>query len=61
MENAVPKIKQGLIDAPIGAGIGAVVGYAVAKQLGYHKAITVIGFTMVGLILGFTISKRIKK
>jgi len=60
MENALPKIKSSVSAAPIGAVIGGIVMYMVAKKVGYHKTITVVPFTVVGIILGATIGSRLK-
>ncbi len=59
MENSLPKIKSGVSAAPVGALIGAIGGYLVARQTGYHNSITVVPFMVVGLILGFSIAKHI--
>jgi outer membrane lipoprotein SlyB len=56
----VEKIKSTVTAAPMGAAAGAIVGYFVAKKLGYDKTISVIGFTMVGLIVGSAIGQKIK-
>lgn len=57
---AIGKIKSSITTAPIGAVGGAVIGYLVAKKLGYDKTITVISFTVVGLIIGSAIGYKIK-
>jgi len=56
----VGKLKSSISAAPLGAAIGALSGIMVAKQLGYHKTFTVIGFTMVGLIIGSAIGLKMK-
>lgn len=61
MDSAVAKIQGSVTAAPIGAAVGAIVGVIVAKQLGYGKTLTVIGFTVVGLIIGSAIASKIKK
>lgn len=61
MENSLPKIKASITGAPIGAAVGAVTMYLVAKRLGYHKSITVVPFTVVGLILGSVIGASFRK
>lgn len=55
------KLKQTVSDGPIGAAIGGIVGYMVCKKLGYDKTISVISFTMVGLIIGSYIGSTIKQ
>ncbi|MES2287554.1 MAG: hypothetical protein V4547_17805 [Bacteroidota bacterium] len=59
MENALPKIKSGIKAAPVGAVIGIVGGYLLAKQLGYHKTITVIPFMVIGTIVGAAIGSKV--
>ena len=58
--DATGKIKSSITAAPIGAAAGAVIGYMVAKELGYEKTITVVSFTMVGLIIGSAIGYKVK-
>jgi hypothetical protein len=60
MENALPKIKKGITSAPIGAIGGAVTGMLLARALGYHKSITIIPFTVVGMIVGYSLVKKFK-
>ncbi len=57
---AATKLKSSITNAPLGALGGAIVGYMVSKKLGYDKSFTVIGFTMVGLIIGSAIGYKIK-
>ena len=59
MNLASNKIVKSVTGAPIGAAIGAFGGYLVAKQLGYDKTLTVISFTMVGILIGASIGARI--
>ncbi len=54
------KLKSAVTMAPIGAVGGGIVGYMVAKKLGYEREISVISFTMVGVILGATIGISIR-
>lgn len=60
MASAVNKLKDTISGAPLGAVGGAIVGYFVSKKLGYHKSITVVSFTMVGLIIGAAIGAAVK-
>lgn len=60
MENAIPKIKSGISSAPLWAVGGAIAGMLVAKQLNFHKTITIVPFAMVGLIIGFSIGSKMK-
>lgn len=58
---ALDKIKSTVSRAPIGALSGAIVGYLIAKKIGYDKTLMVISFTMVGLIIGATLGHSLKK
>ena len=60
MDLASNKIIKSVNGAPIGAAIGAITGYLVAKQLGYDKTLTVISFTTVGTLIGAAIGAEIK-
>lgn len=60
MTNQVVKLKSTISNAPLGALGGAIVGYFVSKHLGYEKTVSVISFTMVGLIIGSAIGYKIK-
>jgi uncharacterized membrane protein len=60
MESALPKIKSGIKAAPVGAVIGIAAGYLLAKELGYHKTITVIPFMVIGTIVGAAIGSKVK-
>lgn len=51
------KLKESVAVAPVGAAVGAIVGYLIAQQLGYHKNLPVVSFVMVGLIIGSTFKK----
>lgn len=55
MEKTLPKIKSTISNAPLGAVIGAAVGYIQAKSAGYDKTLTVFSFIIVGSILGATL------
>lgn len=55
------KIKDTLIGAPIGATIGGIIGWAVAKRIGYDKTLMVISFITVGTIIGGTIGASLIK
>ena len=55
------KLKQTVGAAPLGAIAGGIVGYLVCKKLGYDKTISVISFTMVGVIIGSYIGSTIKQ
>lgn len=59
MESALPKIKSGIEAAPVGAVVGIVSGYLLAKSLGYHKTITVIPFMVIGTIVGAAIGSKV--
>lgn len=54
------KLTSSVSNAPLGALGGAIVGYLVAKKLGHEKSITVISFTVVGIIIGSAIGLNIK-
>ncbi len=54
------KIQDSITDAPIGALIGAISGYALARGLGYDKKISVVSFISVGIIIGTIIGKKYK-
>ena len=58
--NEGAKLKNTITEAPLGAIVGAVVGYLVSRKVGYSKEISVVSFTMVGLILGSFIGSSIK-
>ena len=58
--NEGAKLKSSVSEAPLGAVGGAILGYLVAKKVGYEKTISVVSFTMVGLILGSFIGSSIK-
>lgn len=58
---AVEKIKSDIARAPLGALVGAIVGYVAAKKLGYNKTLTVVGFITVGTIIGGAIAYKMKK
>lgn len=60
MPNELNKLKNTITLAPIGAIAGAIAGYLVAKKLGHDKSITVISFTVVGVIIGSAIGLNIK-
>ncbi len=53
--NEAHKLEDAIIAAPLGAFGGAIAGYLVAKKLGYERNISVVSFTMVGLIIGCAI------
>ena len=55
------KLKKTFTDAPLGAIAGGIVGYLLSKKMGYDKTITVVSFTMVGLIVGSFIGATIKE
>jgi outer membrane lipoprotein SlyB len=57
----VNKVKSTVTAAPIGAVGGAVIGYLIAKKIGYDKTLMVVSFAMVGLIIGATIGQTLKK
>jgi outer membrane lipoprotein SlyB len=58
--NEGEKLKSTISEAPLGALGGAIFGYLLAKKVGYEKTISVISFTMVGLIVGSFIGSTIK-
>ena len=60
MENAATKLRGSITAAPIGAVVGAFLGYMLAKNLGYNKTIAVISFGIVGLIAGSELTKKLK-
>ncbi len=60
MAGGVEKLTSSVSNAPLGALGGAIVGYLVAKKLGHEKSITVVSFTVVGLIIGSAIGLNIK-
>ncbi len=57
----IAKIKTTVGAAPLGALIGAVAGYIVAKGTGFHKTLLVISFTVVGTVIGASIGNKLKK
>lgn len=59
--NEVAKLKGTISAGPLGAIGGGIVGYMTAKLLGYEKTISVVSFTMVGLIIGAAIGSTIKQ
>ncbi len=61
MAGEVGKLTSSVTNAPLGALGGAIVGYLVAKKLGHEKSITVISFTVVGLLIGSAIGYNIRK
>lgn len=54
------KIKSSISASPLGGAAGAVVGYVVCKHFGFHKTLSVIGFVMVGTLIGAAIGAKIK-
>jgi energy-converting hydrogenase Eha subunit E len=60
MESSFIKIKSQASNAPIGALIGGVVGYSIARNLKYDHTLSVISFIVVGTILGATIALKTK-
>lgn len=60
MNNEASKLKETIIGAPLGAIGGGIIGYLVSKRLGYDKTISVVSFTMVGLIIGAAIGAGVK-
>lgn len=58
---AAQKIKGSVSAAPIGAAAGVVIGYLVAKKLGYEKTITIVSFSIVGIIIGSAIGSTVKE
>ncbi len=61
MPGEAAKLKSSVTAAPLGAVGGAIIGYLVSKKLGYDKNISVISFTMVGLIIGAALGSGIKE
>ena len=61
MAGEADKLKSSISAAPMGAVGGAIIGYLVSKKLGYDKNISVISFTMVGLIIGAALGSGIKE
>ena len=59
--NEGSKLKSSVSEAPLGAIAGGIVGYLVCKKLGYDKTISVISFTMVGVIIGSYIGSTINQ
>lgn len=60
MANEAAKLKETISGAPLGAVGGAIVGYLISKKLGYDKTISVVSFTMVGLIIGAALGAGVK-
>lgn len=60
MGGEADKLKKTVSDAPLGAIGGAIVGYLICKKMGYEKNISVVSFTMVGLIIGSFLGASIK-
>jgi F0F1-type ATP synthase assembly protein I len=61
MAGEAAKLKSSITAAPLGAAGGAVIGYLTAKFLGYEKNISVVSFTMVGLIIGAAVGAAVGK
>lgn len=60
MNQSIEKFKQTIVNGPMGAGIGGVLGYATAKHFGFEKTITVVSFTIVGVLIGASIGYSMK-
>ena len=60
MANEREKLKATITEAPLGAVAGGIIGYMVSKRLGYDKTISVVSFTMVGLIIGSFVGSTVK-
>lgn len=54
------KLKTTVHNGPGGAVVGGIAGYLMAKHFGFEKTISVVSFTMVGLIIGASIGFQIK-
>lgn len=54
------KIKNSIVNAPVGAIAGAITGYVIAKNVGYHKTFVVVSFAMVGIIIGTTLEYKLR-
>ncbi len=61
MGGEAEKLRSTITNAPLGALVGAIIGYLVSKKLGYDKNISVVSFTMVGLIIGAALGLNIKQ
>ncbi len=61
MAGEFQKLKDTTSRAPLGAIGGAIIGYLTAKRLGYEKNISVISFTMVGIIIGSALGAGVKE
>ncbi len=59
--NTITKIKSDVSVAPLGSLVGGILGYALAKNFGYDKTLTVISFTLVGVITGAILTSKINK
>ena len=59
--NEISKLKDTVTSAPLGAVGGAIVGYLIAKRLGYDKTISVVSFTIVFLIMGAALGMGVKQ
>ena len=53
-------LKTTIENGPAGAVLGGISGWAIAKHFGFEKSITVVSFTIVGLIVGASIGYRLK-
>ncbi len=60
MAQELQKLSDTIHHGPGGALVGAAIGYLVSKNLGYDKTVSVISFTMVGLIIGASIGFKLK-
>jgi len=61
MAGEAEKLRASVSNAPLGALAGAIVGYLIAKKLGYEKTVSVVSFTVVGLIIGSALGYGVRE